>query len=90
MKLEKQDVPLIVGTKNNDFTSHKDIGQNFQDKEETSKVNNWEISSNWIKSNSVKGRLGPPTHGPLALETHWLKRRELLISLSALRIEGII
>lgn len=40
MKLGKQDVPLIVGTKNKDFTSHKDIWQNFQDKEETSKVNN--------------------------------------------------
>lgn len=35
----RKDVPLIVGTENAEFTGHKDMCLNFQDEEETNKVN---------------------------------------------------
>lgn len=38
-KLRERDVLLIVGTKNTEFTGHKDICQNSQDKDETNKAN---------------------------------------------------
>lgn len=36
------------------------------------------ISPDWVKCNSIRGRLQPPTHGPLTQETHQPKRRERL------------
>lgn len=38
-KLGKEDVPLTADTKNAEFTAHKDILQNSQNKEDTSKAN---------------------------------------------------
>lgn len=35
----EKDVPLRVGTKNAEFTSHRDLGQNSQDKEGSNKAN---------------------------------------------------
>lgn len=71
-KVWEKDVLVIVETKNAEFTSHKDIWQNFQDKEETNKTNpvTAEASPKQIEGNSGKGRFRPPT------QKFTLKRRE--------------
>lgn len=37
-KLEEKDVPLTVGTKNAEFTGHRDFGQSSKSKEESKKA----------------------------------------------------
>lgn len=54
------------GTKDEELTSHKDILQKPQDKEETDK-SSWGTEQNQLqqgKGSLSRGRLSPLTHGP--------------------------